>query len=150
MSTQTALSTIHNIPKTKTDLPYREAWASRYSDLEPVFCDNVKPLDCALAHTCLEHIKKCPGAYKGRTGALLFTLFLMPFNPTSKIDQGLIEHVETWRGSRVLPFGDVYYLAKGKRPSVKTALGILMFLARELDGRLLSDKEGRRWSVIIL
>jgi len=152
MSTQMALDTIHNIPKTKTDLPYIEAWRSRYSDLEPVFVDSVKPINCALGHICLAHIRRHPEVHRGRTGAIIFSLFLMPFNPTSKIDRELINCVESYQGKRVLPWGDLYAIwsGKGKRPGIKTSLGILSFLSHELNGRLLSDKERTRWAVVVL
>jgi len=110
-ATQTDLDALHDIPRVKSEIPYVRAWRNRYPHIpNPIFVDDVKPVNCALAHICLAHIQRHPEAYRGKDGALKFTLFLMPYNPSSKIDRSLQNRVECWNGQRVIPFGDVYHI----------------------------------------
>jgi len=141
------------IAKQKEDIAYVTAWRARYPSIpNPIFVNDITPRNCSLGHVCLAYIRRHPDEYKGKDGTIKITLFTMPYNPSSKVDQGLKNSIETWNGRRVLPFGDIYHIqgSKGRRPDVKTASGIMAFLADQLNGRLLRDFDNQRWMVVVL
>jgi len=151
-ATQTDLNIVTDIPRLKSEFPYVKAWRERYPHIpNPIIVDDIKPIRSQFALKCLKEIEDNPGAFKDKNGAIKFTMFLMPYNPHSKVDQGLEKNIESWNGQRCLPFGDLYHLratSGGQRLNIKNALGVMSYLAKELKGRLLRDPESMRWMVV--